>query len=81
MDEENEVYKCVYEGEKCTKKKKNSYTDYKPGTSEEYCYYIKLEDPNKFCFFYNNKCIETYSNCENYKGDNIKKLFVNQLYH
>ena len=73
IDYEIGIYKCVYEKGKCTKKKSTSCSDYKIGTSYEYCYYIQLANPNKFCYFYNNECIETYLECENYNGDNIKK--------
>ena len=60
--------KCILEGDKCVSKRKTSCLDYIPGSDEDYCYYITLEDSAKACLFYNNNCFETYKTCEDYKG-------------
>ena len=61
--------KCIFEGGKCIKKEKTSCKDYKSGTNEKNCDGIVLKDPLKICVLYNNKCVETFKACEDYKGD------------
>lgn len=77
FDEENDsvyfLYKCVFEGGSCKKKKKTSCSDYKSGTDEYKCSYIELEDSKKACILYNKNCIETFKNCEDYTGNDVKQ--------
>ena len=55
-------------------------SDYKPGSDEDLCSYIQLEDLSKAWIFFNNECIETYKTCEDYQGDNIKKEICESIY-
>ena len=63
-------YHCVYTNGKCEYKVKTSCSDYKEGEGRDMCtYYIELDDKDKYCLFKNNKCIETYRQCNNYQGN------------
>jgi hypothetical protein len=80
---ENDFYyikyteKCVYENNKCIQKKKNcnEYIFLKELEFEQNrdnCENLKPNDNNKICFLYNDKCIESYSQCEDY-NQNVQK--------
>ena len=60
--------KCVYKDneKKCETQKKSCSTFQSDYYSSEICSELSTEVSSKSCIFYNNKCLETYTNCEDY---------------
>ena len=71
MYEIDDEYECSFVNDKnCVKKKKeqSEYCFYN-GTDADICSMYTPSDPNtKVCTMYNNKCIEQYKYCSDYKG-------------
>lgn len=67
IPEKSYRYKCLYEGEKCTKVQKTC-SDYKEGGYDS-CESITLEDENKECIIVDGKCteIDKKTKCSDYK--------------
>ena len=79
--------KCVYdENKKCVTRQINcaDMTDINAFKGEQICEYLNVNDENKECIFYNNKCIESYRYCENYNQNvekNICEAIIPEDYH
>lgn len=65
-------FKCVYENNACTKKRKRC-SDFLSHQPKEYCTSIIPEDTKYRCYYYysgyNNNCGEMLKECENYEGN------------
>ena len=76
---DNPYKSCSFTNNQCKAVKKTGLTcdSYKSGQDPEYCYYIELDNSQKYCEFYDNKCKEYFKKCSDYDGTNEQECNSN----